>query len=42
MPLKNPIIFETASSTYTANEIIGEGGSGRVYGAIDENGILLQ
>ena len=41
MPLKNPIIFETASSTYTANEIIGEGGSGRVYGAIDENGILF-
>lgn len=36
--LRKPIVFETTFETYTANEQIGEGGSGRVYGAIDGDG----
>ncbi|KAF0107763.1 MAG: serine/threonine protein kinase [Anaerolineaceae bacterium] len=36
MELKNHLTFETAFSQYTATEIIGEGGAGRVYKAHDE------
>lgn len=36
--LKTPIQFETAFSTYTADELLGEGGSGRVYGARGADG----
>lgn len=35
--LKKPIIFKTAFSVYTADEIIGEGGSGKVYSCKDES-----
>ncbi len=31
--LKTSLVFETAFSTYTADEVIGEGGAGRVYAA---------
>lgn len=36
--LKQPIFFETAFEKYTADKIIGEGGSGQVYTAIDSSG----
>ena len=35
--LRNPLIFQSAVSTYTATHIIGEGGPGRVYKATDES-----
>ena len=35
--LKKPVIFTTNFNTYTAAEIIGEGGSGRIYKAIDDS-----
>ena len=38
MPLKRPIEFETAFETYTATEVIGEGGAARVYRASDSDG----
>ena len=38
MLLKQPIIFNTTFDTYTATEIIGEGGSARVFKATDEAG----
>ncbi|TDJ53214.1 MAG: serine/threonine protein kinase [Nitrospina sp.] len=38
MTLKKPIIFETTFTTYTATEIIGEGGSGKIYKVTDESG----
>ncbi|WP_255100704.1 serine/threonine-protein kinase [Synechococcus sp. L2F] len=31
--LKQPIVFETAFASYTAESLLGEGGAGRVYGA---------
>ena len=34
--LNNPVTFETTFNTYIAWEIIGEGGSGRIYLAIDD------
>lgn len=40
MTLKKPIIFETTFTTYTATEIIGEGGSGKIYKATDESGVI--
>jgi serine/threonine protein kinase len=36
--LNTPIEFETAFRTYTATEIIGEGGAGKVYAATDPDG----
>ena len=36
--LRNPLYFETAFGTYTADEIIGEGGAGRVYAAVATDG----
>lgn len=41
MSLKKPIIFETTFVTFTATEIIGEGGSGCVFKANDETGSLF-
>ena len=41
MSLKKPIIFETAFAAFTATDILGEGGSGRVYKAIDEEGTVI-
>lgn len=38
MPLKKPITFETAFATYEATEVIGQGGSGRVFDAVDNDG----
>lgn len=35
--LKKPIVFTTTFSIYTATAIIGEGGSGRIYRATDED-----
>ena len=40
MPLKRPIEFETAFETYTATQVIGEGGAARVYSATDSDGEL--
>jgi serine/threonine protein kinase len=36
--LKKPIIFGTAFEVYSADQIIGEGGAGKVYFAKDEAG----
>jgi len=36
--LKKTIEFRTPFGLYIANEIIGEGGAGRVYNANDESG----
>ncbi len=36
--LKNPIVFETAFASYTAESLLGEGGAGRVYGATAPDG----
>jgi len=41
MKLKKPIIFETTFAIFTATEIVGEGGSGRVYKATDEAGSVF-
>jgi serine/threonine protein kinase len=38
MPLKRALIFETSTNTYTAADVLGEGGAGRVYSVIDEEG----
>ena len=38
MPLKRSIEFETAFETYTATDVIGEGGAARVYRATDDEG----
>ena len=42
--LKKPISFETAFGTYVVDELLGEGGAGRVYGGvgIDETPIALK
>ena len=36
--LKKPIIFTTTFATYKATAIIGEGGSGRIFKAMNEDG----
>src|SRR4030043_581398 len=36
MELKKPLIFKTTFSVYVAKEIIGQGGSGRIFRALDE------
>lgn len=36
--LKNPISFDTTFGTYTATDILGQGGAGIVYGGIDPDG----
>ena len=41
MPLKKPIVFETAFATYTATEKLGEGGAGSVYLATDDDGSVF-
>lgn len=41
MSLTKPLIFETTFATLTATEILGEGGSGRVYKATDEAGSVF-
>ncbi len=41
MSLKKPLIFETTFATFTATEILGEGGAGRVYKASDEAGAVF-
>jgi len=38
MHLKKTLIFETALGTYASNEMISEGGAGRIYQATDEDG----
>ena len=38
MSLRQPVTFETAFTQYTGTDIIGAGGSGRVYRAIDDTG----
>ena len=38
MALNEPLVFNTPWETYTATEIIGEGGSARVFKASDEAG----
>jgi hypothetical protein len=32
--LKTPISFETTFGTYVVDELLGEGGAGRVYGGL--------
>lgn len=34
--LRTPLHFETAFARYKATEVIGEGGAGRVYGAVED------
>jgi serine/threonine protein kinase len=36
--LKKGHVLETAASSYSTQDVLGEGGSGRVYGATDEGG----
>lgn len=36
MSLSKPVIFETTFTHYTGTDIIGEGGAGRIYRAIDD------
>lgn len=38
MPTKKAMVLETAFSTYTTEQLIGEGGAGRVFRAKDESG----
>lgn len=38
--LKKSITFETTFTTYTATHIIGEGGAGRIFEAVDESGAI--
>ena len=37
---KKPKIFETTFAVFTATDIVGQGGSGRVYKAIDDTGTV--
>ncbi|MEO7859296.1 MAG: serine/threonine-protein kinase [Nitrospirales bacterium] len=39
--LKNPASFETTFGIYVANELLGEGGSGRVYGGVAPDGTAI-
>ena len=41
MSPKTPKVFETTFTTFAATDILGEGGSGRVYKAIDEAGTVF-
>jgi serine/threonine protein kinase len=36
--LQKPLIFRTAIAEYTAEELLGEGGAGRVFGGRDDDG----
>lgn len=36
--LKSKLVFETTFGTYVADELLGEGGAGRVYGGADDEG----
>ena len=36
--LKSPVVLETAFGSYTVDEILGEGGAGRVYGGQSAEG----
>lgn len=36
--LKKPINLDTTFGSYTATDLIGEGGAGRVYGGVDQDG----
>jgi len=36
--ISKPFIFTTTFATYTATHIVGEGGSGRIFGAVDDAG----
>ncbi|HEU5380133.1 MAG TPA: serine/threonine-protein kinase, partial [Ktedonobacteraceae bacterium] len=38
MPLSKPIIFETTFARFTGTDVIGEGGAGRIYRAVDDAG----
>lgn len=39
--LKKPIIFETTFGAYRVDELLGEGGAGRVYGGVDGEGAAI-
>jgi serine/threonine protein kinase len=39
--LKTPITFETAFGPYTVDEVLGEGGAGRVYGGVSAEGLKI-
>src|SRR6516162_4126510 len=39
--LKEPVTLETAFGAYVIEELIGEGGAGRVYGGASENGVPI-
>ncbi len=38
MPLNKPVIFETTFTRYSCTDIIGEGGAGYIYRAVDDEG----
>lgn len=37
MKLKKAVVFQTAFESYTSQETLGEGGSGRIFKAVDDN-----
>jgi len=39
--LKEPISFETTFASYVVDELLGEGGAGRVYGGIGSDGVAV-
>jgi serine/threonine protein kinase len=39
--LKKPVVFTTTFTSYTADAIVGEGGSGRIYKAVDDDGEVV-
>jgi serine/threonine protein kinase len=39
--LKQPVTLETTFGTYTVDELIGEGGAGRVYGGAAQDGVSV-
>lgn len=39
--LKKQVLFETTFGVYAVNEVVGEGGAGRVYGGVGPDGITI-
>src|SRR5689334_14447432 len=39
--LKAPVNLQSAFGVYTLDELLGEGGAGRVYGGVDDTGELI-
>ena len=39
--LRKRVSFETTFGVYTVDELLGEGGAGRVYGGVDSEGTAI-